>query len=56
MKETIRQTNFFGFFPFKKNVKEVLLNKDTHPANLWTSYALINTFNELNKINEKKLF
>ena len=56
MKETINQTNFFSFFPFKKNVKEILLSKKTHPANLWTSYALINTFNELNKINEKKLF
>ena len=56
MKETINQTNFFSFFPFKKNVKEILLSKKTHPANLWTAYALINTFNELNKINEKKLF
>ena len=56
MKETIRQTNFFSFFPFKKNVKEVLLSKDTHPSNLWTAYALINTFNELKIINEKKLF
>lgn len=54
MEETIRQTNFFSFFPFKKNVKEVLLNKDTHPSNLWTAYALINTFYELKKINEKK--
>ncbi len=56
MEETIRKTNFFSFFPFKKNVKQVLLSKKTHPSNLWTTYALINTFNELNKINEQKLF
>jgi asparagine synthase (glutamine-hydrolysing) len=56
MEETIRKTNFFSFFPFKKNVKQVLLSKKTHPSNLWTAYALINTFNELNKINEQKLF
>ena len=56
MEETIKQTDFFSFFPFKKNIKEVLLNKDTHPANLWTAYSLINTFDELNIINEKKLF
>ena len=56
IEETIRGTNFFSFFPFKKNVKQVLLNKKTHPSNLWTAYALINTFNELNKINEQKLF
>ena len=56
MEETIGRTNFFSFFPFKKNVKQVLLNKKTHPSNLWTAYALINTFNELNKINEQKLF
>lgn len=55
MEETIMQTDFFSFFPFKKNIKEVLLNKDTHPANLWTAYSLINTFNELNIINGKKL-
>lgn len=54
--KTIKQTNFFSFFPFKKNVKEVLLSKDTHPSNLWTAYALINTFNELKIINEKKRF
>ena len=56
IEETIRGTNFFSFFPFKKNVKQVLLSKKTHPSNLWTTYALINTFNELNKINEQKLF
>ena len=53
-KDTIRQTKFFSFFPFKKEVKQILLNKDTHPANLWTAYVLINTFDELTKINEKK--
>jgi len=56
MEETIGKTNFFSLFPFKKNVKQVLLSKNTHPSNLGTTYALINTFNELNKINEQKLF
>ncbi len=54
IEDTIRQTKFFSFFPFKKEVKQILLNKDTHPANLWTAYVLINTFDELTKINEKK--
>ena len=54
MEETIKDTNFFSFFPFKKNIKEILLDKGTHPGNLWTSYALINTFDELNKINKLK--
>ena len=54
MEETIKDTNFFSFFPFKKNIKEILLDKGTHPGNLWTSYALIKTFDELNKINKLK--
>ena len=54
MEETISKTNFFSFFPFKKNIKKILLNKKTHPGNIWTSYALINTFDELNKINKQK--
>ena len=56
IEEIIKQTDFFSSFPFKKNIKEVLLNKYIHPANLWTAYCLINTFNELNIINEKKSF
>ena len=54
MRETIRQTDFFSFFPFKKDVKEILLSEDTHPANLWTAFTLINTFEELKKINQEK--
>ena len=56
MEETIKNTNFFSYFPFKKSIKEILLDKKTHPGNLWTSYALINTFDELNKINKSKKF
>lgn len=56
MEETIGKTNFFSLFPFKKNVKQVLLSKNIHPSNLGMTYALINTFSELNKINEQKLF
>ena len=54
MRNTIKQTDFFSFFPFKKDIKKTLLDKKTHPANLWTAFTLINTFKELNKINEEK--
>jgi hypothetical protein len=56
MEDTIRKTNFFNFFPFKRNIKKILLDKKTHPGNLWTAYALINTFDELVKINKQKYF
>ena len=52
MEETIKY-KFFSFFLLEKNI-EILLDKGTHPGNLWTSYALINTFDELNKINKLK--
>ena len=55
MEETIKNSNFFDLFPFKKNVKEILLNKQTHPANLWNAYVLVNTFEELSKINKQKI-
>ena len=56
IEETIKNTNFFSYFPFKKSIKEILLDKKTHPGNLWTSYALISTFDELNRINKSKKF
>lgn len=56
MEDTIRKTKFFDHFPFKKNIKETLLDEKTHPGNLWSAYALINTFDELEKINKQKYF
>ena len=56
MEDTIKKTKFFDFFPFKKNVKKILLDKKTHPGNLWSAYALINTFDELDRINKQKYF
>jgi asparagine synthetase B (glutamine-hydrolysing) len=56
MEDTIRKTKFFDLFPFKKNIKETLLDEKTHPGNLWSAYALINTFDELEKINKQKYF
>ena len=35
-------------------MKEILLSEDTHPANLWTAFTLINTFEELKKLIKKK--
>ena len=55
IKETINKSNFFSYFPFKKDIKKILLDKNTHPGNLWTSYAFIKTFDELNKINKSKI-
>ena len=52
--EEINNTNFFEKFPFTKNVKEILLDKNTHPANLWTAYSFIKTFNNLQNINKLK--
>ena len=53
--EEINNTRFFEKFPFTKNVKEILLDKSTHPANLWTAYSFIKTFNNLQNINKLKL-
>ena len=52
-KEAIINTEFFDNFPFKKNTKDILLDKNTHPGNLWSAYTFIKTFENLNAINKK---
>lgn len=37
----IKETNFFQIFPFKKNTKNILLNKNTHSGNKWAAYNFI---------------
>lgn len=49
--QEIQNTEFFKKFPFKKNIKEILLNKNTHPANLWAAYSFIKTYDNLERIN-----
>ena len=44
--KSIKETNIFKKFPFKKNTKNILLNKDTHSGNKWAAYNFI-------KMNEK---
>ena len=52
--EEIRNTDFFENFPFKKNTKEILLKKNTHPGNLWAAYCFIKTYENLKDINKSK--
>ena len=52
--ETISNSDFFNSFPFKKNIKNILLDPKTHHANKWTAYTLIKTFENLREINKKK--
>ena len=51
--EVIKNSDFFDHYPFKKNVKNILLDDRTHPGNRWTAYSLIKTFESLNEINKK---
>jgi len=51
--KVIKETNFFDHYPFKKNIKEILLDKKTHAGNKWIAYSLIKTFENLNEINKK---
>ncbi len=39
--KTIKETNIFNKFPFKKNIKKILLNKNTHSGNKWAAYNFI---------------
>ena len=52
--ETILNSDFFNNFPFKKNIKKILLDSKTHHANKWTAYSFIKTFENLREINKKK--
>lgn len=38
---TIRQTSVFNKYPFQKNIKKLLLQKNTHPGNRWAAYNFI---------------
>ena len=51
--ETINNTDFFNNFPFKSNVKKILLDSKTHPGNRWAAYSLIKTYENMKKIEEK---
>ena len=53
--ETIKASNFFGKFPFKDNVKKILLDKNTHITNTWTVYSFIKTYENLQKLNKDKI-
>ena len=52
--DTIMNTDFFDHYPFKKNIKRVLLDKKTHPGNRWAAYSFIKTFENLKEINKNK--
>ena len=51
--DTIMSTDFFDHYPFKKNIKKLLIDNKTHPGNRWTAYSLIKTFENLKEINKK---
>ncbi len=46
--KTIKETNIFNKFPFKKNIKKILLNKYTHSGNKWAAYNFIKMTEKLN--------
>ena len=50
LESTIMNTDFFSYFPFKKNIKKILLDKNTHPGNKWIAYSLIKTFENMKRI------
>lgn len=49
-KKTIKKTNFFKNFNFKKNAKEKILDPKSHLGNQWSSYSFIRMYNFLKKI------
>ena len=44
--ESIKRSNIFKKFQFKKNTKNILLDNNTHSGNKWAAYNYI-------KMNEK---
>ena len=50
MEEEIMHSSFFKEFPFKKNIKETLLSKNTHPGNVWAAYCFIKTHKNLQNL------
>jgi len=50
--DIIMSSNFFEKYPFSKNIKKILFDKNTHKGNKWAAYALIKTFENNKKINQ----
>ncbi len=50
IEDTIMNTDFFSYFPFKKNIKKILLDENTHFGNRWSAYSFIKTFENMKKI------
>ena len=53
-KEEILSTDFFKSYPFSKNIKKILTNKNVHPGNIWAANALIKTFENCKNFKQKK--
>ena len=53
IEDTIEGTDFFRNYQFKKDIKKILLDDKTHPANKWSAYSLIKTNESLKEINKK---
>ena len=53
--DIITNSDFIKKYPFKKNIVKILLDKKTHPANKWTMFSFIKTFENLKIINRSKL-
>ena len=49
MSETIENTDFFNKYPFKAEIKKVLLDEKTHPGNRWAAYCFIKTYENIKK-------
>ena len=53
IEDTIESSDFFRNYQFKKDIKKILLDDKTHPANKWSAYSLIKTNESLKEINKK---
>ncbi len=49
--DTIMNTDFFSYFPFKKEIKKTLLDKKTHAGNIWAAYSFIKTFEKMKRLS-----
>jgi len=49
MEEKIISSSFFKNFPFKKDIKKILLDKSCRRGNLWAAYSFIQSYNLLKK-------
>ena len=50
--KVIKKSKFFDKFPFKKNIKPVLLKKNTHSGNKWAAYNFIKMYEKLNEFRK----